>query len=183
MNQAATFAAEATPTDDQLHEIVRGERVEKPRKRAFEARLAGVLDQQLGAHARANGLGRVVPESLFRIGATGETQRRPDVAFVSYERWPRGRRITSENAWDVVPDLAIEVVSPTNTAGEVVDKVFEYFEAGVRRVWVVFPKRRKVYVYESAAKLRVLVLGDELDGEDVLPGFRLALVELFEDGA
>ena len=61
----------------------------------FEAWLAGVLDQQLGAYARANGLGRVVPESLFRINPEGDPQRRPDVAFVSYERWPRGRKISS----------------------------------------------------------------------------------------
>ena len=187
MSQAATLppetVPEASPVDDRFYEIVRGEKVEKPPMGALEAWLAGVLDQQLGAYARANGLGRVVPESLFRINISGDPQRRPDVAFVSYERWPRDRKITSDNAWDVVPDLAIEVISRTNTAGEVIDKIFEYFEAGVRRVWVVYPKRRQVYVYESAAKNRILILGDELDGEDILPGFRLSLAELFEDGA
>jgi Uma2 family endonuclease len=81
----------------------------------------------------------------------------------------------------VVPDLAIEVISPTNTAADVLVKVRDYFRAGVRRVWVIYPVEGEVYAYESPTVIRVLQRGDELDGEDVLPGFRLPLATLFED--
>jgi Uma2 family endonuclease len=187
MSQAATMPPDTgravPPADDRFYEIVRGERVEKPPMGNLEAVVGSVLDQLLGAHARANRLGRVVSEMLFKINKAGDPQRRPDVAFVSYERWPRDRKVSSENGWDVVPDLFIEVISPSNTASEVLGKVLEYFEAGARRVWVVYPIERQVYVYESSKKNRILGLGDDLDGEDVLPGFRLSLAELFEDGA
>jgi Uma2 family endonuclease len=118
---------------------------------------------------------------LFRIDK--DLQRRPDVAFVSAERWPIGRRIPDDAAWDVVPDLAIEVVSPTNTAAEVLARVREYFQAGVRRVWVVYPNERLIYTYQSPTSVRVLQAGDDLDGDPLLPGFRLPLTTLFEDQA
>jgi Uma2 family endonuclease len=167
---------------DSLYEIVNGIRVEKPPMGTFEVMIAAILDQNLGGFVRANRLGRVVPEMLFRINPTGTPQRRPDVAFVSYERWPRESKVDSSNGWEVIPELAIEVISPSNTAGEVVEKVLEYFQFGVVRVWVVYPNVRQVYVYESPSKLMVLNLGGDLEGDALLPGFRLSLTELFEDG-
>jgi Uma2 family endonuclease len=187
MSQAATLPTEATlsplPREEPLYEIVNGQKVEKPPMGTFQVLVGSNLDQILGAHARANGLGRVVSEMLFQINEAGDPKRRPVVAFVSYERWPRDRKVDSRDGWHVVPDLFIEVVSPSNKASEVLGKTLEYFEAGARRVWVVYPIERQVYVYESSKRNRILGTGDELDGEDVLPGFRLALAELFEDGA
>ena len=108
-------------------------------------------------------------------------KRRPDVSFVSSSRWPLDRGIPRTSAWDVVPDLAVEVVSPTNTAEAVLAKLEEYFRAGTRLVWVVFPDQEKVYVYESPTTVRILQAGDDLDGGAVLPGFRYSLAELFGD--
>ena len=68
------------------------------------------------------------------------------------------------------PDLAVEIVSLTNSADEVADKLEEYFKAGVRQVWVVYPVHTKVYVYSSTTAVQILAPGDELDGGDVLPG-------------
>jgi Uma2 family endonuclease len=79
----------------------------------------------------------------------------------------------------VVPNLAVEVVSPTNTADEVVEKIEEYFAAGVQLVWVIHPKRRRFEVYESPTAVRVLGPGDVLDGGTVLPGFRLPIDDLY----
>ena len=79
-----------------------------------------------------------------------------------------------------MPDLAVEIISLTNTADEVAGKLEEYYQAGVRLVWVVYPVQMKIYVYTSTSQIRVLSPGDELDGGDVLPGFRLPLRELFE---
>lgn len=167
---------------ESLYEVVDGIRVEKPPMAADAVWIASVLVRVLGGFAHANRLGRCVAEMLFELGE-GRPRRRPDVSFVSYARWPRERKVTSDEAWGVVPDLAVEVVSPTNSAREVQRRVREYFEAGVRRVWVVYPDERLVYVFRSARENRMLGDGDELDGEDVLPGFRMPVGELFEDVA
>jgi Uma2 family endonuclease len=75
------------------------------------------------------------------------------------------------------------VVSRTDSVDSMVDKVAEYFHAGVERVWVVFPSREQVYVYDSPTSVRILTRTDELSGDPILPQFRLPLVELFEDAA
>ena len=79
-----------------------------------------------------------------------------------------------------MPDLAVEIISLTNTADEVAEKLEEYYKAGVRLVWVVYPVQMKIYAYTSTTQVRVLVPGDELDGGDVLPGLRLSLRDLFD---
>lgn len=79
--------------------------------------------------------------------------------------------------------MVIEVVSPSDRDLDVIGKVREYFDAGVRQAWVVFPDVRQVYVYRSPKQAIILGDGDELDGGDLLPLFRLPLAELFEDGA
>jgi Uma2 family endonuclease len=186
MSQATTLPTETieepAAETDSLYEIVDGLRLEKPPMGNYQVLVGSILDQQLGQCARANGLGRVVAEMLFKINPTGKQKRRPDVAFVSYERWARGRKVGSEEGWDVIPDLAIEVISPSNIAEEVIKKIGEYFKANVRRVWVVYPVDRLVYIYESPKQAVILDINDELDGGDILPGFRLSLAELFEDG-
>ena len=124
-------------------------------------------------------LGLVVTETLFVLDAQRNLKRRPDVAFVSYPRW-REDRVPRTEAWDVVPDLAVEVISPTNLAEEIDDKITDYFTAGVRLVWVLYPASGRVYVYQSPERVTGLERTDELEGGDVLPGFRLPVAALFE---
>jgi Uma2 family endonuclease len=113
-----------------------------------------------------------------------DLQRRPDVAFVSYDRWAKGRRLhESDNAWDVLAKLAVEVISPTDLAEGVQERIAEYFQAGVTLVWVVYPQTCQVHVYESPSSIRVLSRTDELNGCQVLPGFRLLLTQLFLESA
>lgn len=173
-------AVEVAVPDDVLYEVVDGQIVEK-NVGAREIEIASMLDQALGMFAKPRRLGRVVAEMIFRIDPARNLQRRPDVAFISDQRWPFRRRAPDTPVWDIVPDLAIEVVSPSNSADAVLAKVREYFDAGVRQVWVVFPKGREVYVYSSTKQIQVLQIGDELDGGDLLPGFRLPLTAIFED--
>lgn len=85
-------------------------------------------------------------------------------------------------AWPVVPELAVEVVSPTNTFDEIRDKILEYFQAGVQLVWVVSTVHEEVHVYTSPTEQKILCMGDVLRGEPVLAGFMLALFDLFDDG-
>jgi Uma2 family endonuclease len=170
------------PSDLELYEVVGGQIVEKPAMGAFESLLASLLWRWMAPHVDENQLGRVVSETLFRLDPALGLKRRPDLAFVSTQRWPLRRRVPRTEAWEVVPDLAVEFVSLTNTAEQVAEKIEEYFRAGVRQVWVVYPGTSKIYLYDTPTSLRILQVGDELDGGSVLPGFRLALEELFLQG-
>lgn len=148
---------------------------------AYEVWIATVLVARLATFATQHELGRAVQEMLFDLTLTVGRKRRPDVAFVSFDRWPQHRRIPRIDAWEVVPNLAVEVVSRTDSVDSLVDKVAEYFHAGVERIWVVFPSQEQVYVYDSPTSVRILTRTDELSGDPILPNFRLALIELFED--
>jgi Uma2 family endonuclease len=173
---AEPFAAAAM--DEPLYEVVRGERRELPPMGAFEVSLGSCLGRFLGNFASQHRLGLVVVEVLFVLDAELNLKRRPDVAFVSYGRWPT-QTIPRTEAWNVVPDLAVEIISATNLAEEIDNKLTDYFAAGVTLVWVIFPESRRVYVYTAPKQVRVLDGGDELDGGDVLPGFRLPIAALY----
>jgi Uma2 family endonuclease len=168
------------PTDDILYEVKHG-RIKEKFVGASETEIASILVQMLGAFVRSQRLGRVLGEALFRIHPAKDLQYRPDVAFVSHARWPFNRRVPKVAVWDVVPDLAVEVISPTNSAAEVQEKVHDYFGAGVSRVWVVYPGQQQVYAYASPTQIQVVQVGEELDGGELLSGFRLPLATLFED--
>jgi Uma2 family endonuclease len=172
--------ATATVPGDILYEVVDGQIREKT-VGVQETEIASLLFGFLFTFLRQNRLGRVLSETIFRIDVAKDLQRRPDVAFVSHSKWPFNRRVPKVPVWDMVPDLAIEVVSPTNSADDVQTKVQEYFEAGMSGVWVVYPKQKQVYTYASPAQIQVVQLGEELDGGKLFPGFRLPLTALFED--
>jgi Uma2 family endonuclease len=167
---------------DALYEVIDGRIVEKT-VGAYECWLAAVVFGAIDPYLKANPLGRAVQEMIFDLRPAVDRQRRPDVAFVSYERWAKGRSVPETPSWAVAPDLAIEIVSRSNTADEVAEKLEDYFKAGVRLVWVVYPRQWKVYAHLSPKEVRVLALDDELDGTPLLPGFRLALRSLFEQPA
>ncbi len=177
---APATSVPTTIPDDMLYEVVEGKVVEKI-VGASEIEIATLLIEFLAPFVRAHRLGKVLGEMIFRIDQVKALQRRPDVSFVSHARWPYHRRVPKVAVWDKVPELAIEIVSPSNTADHVQEKIHEYFAAGVRRVWVVYPRQQEVYVYASPTEIQVLQLGQELDGGDLIPGFRLPLAALFED--
>ena len=163
---------------DNLYEVINGHITEQEPMGAFAVALASELAFFLRIFARQHNLGLVVTEMLFTLDAERDLQRRPDAAFVNYNRWPEAT-VPRASAWNVVPDLAIEVVSPTNTAEQIDEKIVDYFAAGVRLLWVVFPETARIYVYSSANETKVLERTDELTGGDVLPGFRLQIAELY----
>lgn len=164
---------------DSLYEVVAGQFLEKPPMGAFEYQLAFLLGKWIDNFAEERQVGRACVEMLFDLGPFVDRQRRPDVAFVSAERWPLHLQVPKTAAWAMVPDLAIEIVSPSNPATEVAAKVDEYFRAGTKLVWIVYPNLEKVYVHHSPTKIEIFARGDDLDGGSVLPGFRLAVADLF----
>ena len=132
--------------------------------RGTDRRLGVLVEQEAEAPAGAS-------QQLGRILAA----RAPDVAFVREDRLDfDGTRFAP-----LAPDLAVEVLSPSNTVSEIHDKVLDYLEAGTRLVWVVDPASRTVTVYRSRDEIRLLRADDEIDGADVLPGFHRRVAELF----
>lgn len=161
-----------------LFELVDGTLVGKAV--GYEASFLTVyLAELLSAFVRARKLGRVSgPDGVMRLNPG--LLRAPDIAFASWKRFPGGR-LPKVPFPDLVPDLAIEVLSPSNTHAEMKRKREEYLRSGVRLVWIVDPVARTVHVYAPRRKAVVLNATDTLDGGKVLPGFTLPLGELFAE--
>lgn len=158
-------------------EVVKGVRVEKPMG-LIENLIASILQGRLEPFCRNAQLGRAVMETMFTIPGSGN-DRKPDVAFVSFQRWPADRPIPRVNAWPLAPDLAVEVISPTDKAFDVMEKIGEYFAGGVRQVWNVYSNIEQVLVFTSPTAVRVLTRADEISADPVVPGFRMPLADLF----
>jgi Uma2 family endonuclease len=164
--------------ENRLCELVDGTLVEKVMgfdKSIYAVHLLGTLfvylkTHDLGKVVGADGMMRLSP-GLVRI---------PDVAFISWRRYPRSKR--RRGAIPVVaPDLVVEVLSKGNTLREMARKLDEYFRAGVRLVWYVDGKKRTVRVYTAPDRSVLLREDDTLDGGEVLPGFSLSIREWFDE--
>jgi Uma2 family endonuclease len=167
--------------EEPLYEVVGGKKVELPPIAASSNRVAALLGFHLGVHVVSAGTGRVTIEGLHWIDKGAENMRRPDASFVSYDRWPRNKPITDDEAWDVVPELSVEVVSPSDKADDLIEKIEEYFAAGVVQVWVIYPRRRVAHVFESFTRITVVTSDQDLEGGELFPGFGIPLATLFED--
>jgi Uma2 family endonuclease len=162
--------------EDRLCELVHGILVEKPM--GFEeSRLAVALIFFLESFVGKNNLGIVAGEAGMMRLAPGLV-RIPDVSFVSYKRFAK-RDKTRKKIPNIVPDLAVEVLSEGNTKKEMKTKLREYFQVGVRLVWYIDPKTRTVEVFIAPDKSVLLTEKQKLDGCDVLPGFSLSIKKLF----
>ncbi len=161
-------------------ELVRGELVEVPTAGYPHAQLVRALLRLLDPFVVEHRLGEVFPDGLgYIIARNPDVVRVPDVSFITRERVP------AEGIQGFVPfapDLAVEIVSPGDRAEDVYGKVREYLAAGVRLVWVFWPKYQAVSVHASGAPTRELSPDDELDGGDLLPDFRVGVAALFEAG-
>lgn len=161
-----------------LCELVDGVLVEKAMSYR-ESLLALFIAEMLNAFVRPRNLGLVTGEAgMMRL--FGGLIRIPDVAFASWDRIPGGK-VPTEPVPALVPELAIEILSPGNTPAEMRRKRTEYFSAGVRLVWIVDPDSRSVSVYTGVEQSTVLHESDVLEGGEVLPGFSLPLKELFAE--
>ncbi len=161
---------------DRPCELVRGEVIEAPLKGYSHGSVSSRVGSKLGDFADGHQLGDVVgAETGFRLSPN--TLRAPDAAFISNARLAT---ITEANKFlPFAPDLAVEVVSPADTATEIQDKVNLFLEAGTRLVWVLYPDLRQVVVHRVNRTSQTISHDGVLDGEDVLPGLRLPLSDLF----
>ncbi|MGH7556403.1 MAG: Uma2 family endonuclease [Gemmatimonadota bacterium] len=169
---------ERLPDEASRMELVRGHVVREPPAGFEHGGIAAQIASCLNPFVRRHALGKVVgAETGFVLFDDPPTVRAPDVAFVARERLPTDPRRFARRA----PDLAVEIVSPSNTLPEIQAKVFDYLNAGTRLVWVVEPRGRTVTVYRSRDEIRILTLGQEVEGSEVLPGFRIEVSEFFAD--
>lgn len=165
--------AEFLENDIDGYEYVKGELVPMSPPTRIHSKVSVKVIRYLDRHVEENQLGEVHVEATFQVGERG---LKPDVAFV-----PTSRLDGDENTgFPIPPDLAIEVVSPTDVQWRVVDKAFAYLNAGTRLVWVLDPRSKTVTVYRSENDMALLMREDTLTGEDVVPGFACRVSQLFE---
>jgi Uma2 family endonuclease len=164
-----------TPKDGRKYELVDGRILAMSPAGKPHGRVCVRLLLELGTFVRDRRLGEVYESSTgFRL--EGGNVRVPDVSFEAEGR-PAG---DPGGFGDGAPDLAVEVLSPTDRPRQVMDRVGEYLQSGVRLVWVLDPERRSAVVYRSLAEVRKLGADEFLEGEDVVPGFRCRLADLFD---
>lgn len=156
------------------YEIVNGVPEEKEMPGARHSGICGRLERRLGNFVEAGTLGEVYPEASFKIG---ENERIPDLAYINLERIPPEGE--PETKWPIPPDLAIEIISPTDFYERVHAKALEYLQAGVKQVWIVSPENQTITVYRSAVNITAFPPESTLVSEDLLPGFQCPLNEIF----
>ena len=164
--------------NQQRRELVRGE-IRTMAPSGFDH--GAIIDNPhvlLSLHVRTHKLGKVLgAETGFKLAKNPDTVRGADVAFIAAARLPStGRPI---GFWDGAPDLAVEVISPTDTASEVKEKVADYLNAGARLVWIVNPKRKTITIHKPNMDPVVLRETQTLDGGDVVAGFKCAVADVF----
>ena len=171
---ATMTLAEFLESDLEGYEYVKGELVPMPPTSMEHGDISADLFWFLSSHVRENELGRVyMSDTGFRVG---ERVLMPDIAFISTDRLPTDRSAASP----VPPDLAVEVVSPTDSSSRIEEKAFAYLEAGTQLVWVLKPQSKTVTIYRSEIDITLLTRNDTLTGEDVVEGFSCQVATLFE---
>ena len=158
-----------------LCELVDGVLVEKPMGYR-ESQLAAALIVALGEYLRSHKIGTVAGEAGM-LKVSPSQVRIPDVSFIRWERLP----VESGPIPAVAPDLAVEVLSESNTEQEMARKLKDYFAAGTRLVWYIDPKSRSARTYTSPEQCVIVEQSGSLLGGDVLPGFQLRLADLFAE--
>jgi Uma2 family endonuclease len=168
---------EAMP-DEEDYELIDGRLVAKPPMGNASDLIATRLTYLLSGHCEANPLGWVFGETGYQCFPDNPfLLRKPDASFVRFGRYP-GEQIP-EGYTKFAPDFVAEVISPNDLAEDVEIKIEQFLAAGVRMIWVIYPKTRTAYVYRGDLSVARFRADDELSGEDVVPGFRCRVGDLF----
>ena len=171
----------AMPDDGFVYELIKGELIKVSPPPGHEHGLVAMnIAGPLYEYAKKQHLGNVyAAETGFLLEQDPDTVRAPDAAFVRRERIEKAGPV--EGYWIGAPDLAVEVLSPSDTVRGVEGKVAQWLECGARAVWVVSPKLHTVTVYRSLTEIVVLTENDTLEGGDVVPGFQIPVAEIFAE--
>ena len=163
----------ALPDDGLKHELDEGELLSMPPSQLRHGRCLVKLAHLLLGFVESNSLGLVAADAGFQL--SGDTLRAPDIAFIGKER---AATLDIEGRPHGAPDLAVEIVSPSDTASDLLRKVRQYLQAGARSVWVVYPEEREVHIHQAGG-IRILRDADTLSEPDLLPGFSTPVNAIF----
>ncbi|HUF61766.1 MAG TPA: Uma2 family endonuclease [Verrucomicrobiales bacterium] len=172
---------QALPDDGFIHELVNGELIMRPKNNFFHGWICTRLSAVLTQFAAEHRLG-VVLDSSTGFWMQNRNCRAPDLSFVSKAHLRElNFSLRSNTFFPGAPDLAVEILSPHNTRAEMDDRLRDFFASGARLVWVINPETESVEICRSLSARQLTASGGFLDGEDVLPGFRFAIVDLFRE--
>jgi Uma2 family endonuclease len=159
-------------------ELVKGELRETMPTSILHGIIAGRIAIILGMFVLQNKLGEVLTaETGFKLFVNEKTVRVPDVAFLSNEKLAQVEDFSK--FFNGTPDLAVEVISPSETYDDVQEKLEDYLASGVKIVWLVRPKQKTVTVYHSIFDFKIFSETGEIEGENVLPNFKCKLSDIF----
>ncbi|MEW4570071.1 Uma2 family endonuclease [Tautonia sp. JC769] len=163
-------------------ELDRGGLIAMPLPGGRHGRIGSKILRRVGNFVEDHRLGETyTAETGFLLQRDPDTVRGADVAFVSRARLePLG---DPEGHLPLAPDLVVEIVSPSDRPGRIASKLTEWLDVGARMVWWVYPDRREVVEHRPGLAPRAITAAEDLDGGDVLPGFRVRLADLFDGGA
>ncbi len=166
------------PEDGVRHELQAGILIAEPQPFPRHAQIQARLTRMLLDFVEPRGLGVILTQGGFLLSRNPDTLRAPDVAFVRRDRFDADE--AERTFFRGAPDLAIEILSPSNRPGEIHSKVADYLASGSKLVWVIDPARGVVSVYRSLLAPRRVESGGLLQGEDVLPGLSISVATLLE---
>ncbi len=159
------------------YEIAYGEIKERSMPSPIHGRIQLKLGSKILSYVEQNNLGAVYTETHFEFAE--KLSRVPDIAFVSFGRFPEGGEDESSR-WHIAPDLAVEIISPTDDYEDVQEKITEYFTFGVTQVWIISPESKTLHIYFSRTSVKILTETDQLVGEEILEGFKMNMNEIFQ---
>ncbi|NHZ72231.1 MAG: Uma2 family endonuclease [Aquificales bacterium] len=159
-------------------ELIQGEFISMSPAGFMHGRIALKIGTYLNIFVLENHLGAAyAAETGFVLKRNPDTVRAPDVAFVTAEHAAKQSKETG--FFEGAPDLAVEVISPSETMADIESKLFDYLEAGTQVVWLVFPRTQSITVYRSLTDIRIFTIEDSIDCSELLPGFSVTVEEIF----
>jgi Uma2 family endonuclease len=165
--------------DGSRYELLHGELRKMPPSGFEHGHVTMNIGHSLNAHVTAHDLGVVcAAETGFKLASNPDHVRAPDVAFVDRNRVKAAGMV--EGFWAGAPDLAVQVMSPSDSYSDVEEKVIDWLAAGTRMVVVANPKKRTATVYRSATQIVILSEDQLLDGADVVPGWSIRVKDIFD---
>jgi len=172
---------EALPGEGYTHEVINGKLVMSPKNHFFHERICMRLSMAMNTFANERRLG-VVLGSNAGFWMRNRNCRAPDFSFVTKDRLDKlGFQPRSRTFFPGAPDLAVEVLSPSNTPAEVQDRLDDFFDSGSRLAWIIHPEEEFVEICHSPTRRQILGRGASLAGENLMPGFTFPIADLFKE--
>jgi Uma2 family endonuclease len=164
------------PKDGACHEMSAGELLTLPPPKSLHSRLCRFVFLRIEAALGPLGMSEAFQETGYILSRNPLTIRQPDVSVLSLQRI---RGANPDSYFEGAPELAVEVVSPSDSAEDLEIKTKQYLQSGARQVWILYPKTQTVHVFSSGTAAVILERDQTLEGGDLLPGFSVPVASLF----